>query len=192
MRASSKRVMSIGIAALFLLGAFIVYGTLIRPLYVEIEKTRATLNAAQTIFDDQKNATEQVNKAFLDMKNSTKVREVISQALPVGPNMTQALHQIESVIRSNRVAIDALTIKAIPPEVNKQILAKRLGKLDINFSVSGQYESIRDFLRALESNVRVTNVTNFEFSSMSKADRGSSSVSLYTLQLVAQMYYQED
>ncbi|RJQ30051.1 hypothetical protein C4565_01265 [Candidatus Parcubacteria bacterium] len=191
MRASSKRVMSIGIAAMFLIGVLIVYGSFIRPAYSEIETKRAELSAAENLFNNQKNATEQVNKAFIDMKNATKVREVISQALPVGPNMTQALHQIESVVRSNKVNIDALTIREAPSEANKQILAKRLGKLGLNFSVSGTYESVRDFVRALETNVRVTNITNFEFSSGS-SEFGGGSANLYTLQIVAEMYYQEN
>ena len=192
MRASSKRALSIGLSALFLLGSFVVYGSLIRPLYDDIQKIRASLSAAQTLFDNQKNATEQVNKTFLQMKNAASVREAISQALPVGPNMTQALHQIESVIRANKLKIDSLTIKEAAAETNKQILAKRLGKLDVNFSVSGEYESLRDFLKDLESNIRVTNVTNFEFSSLSASEKVSSSVPIYTLQLVAQMYYQEN
>lgn len=189
MRASSKRVLSIGIAAIFLIGVLVVYGSLIRPAYTEIEKKRAEISVAENLFNNQKNATEQVNKAFVEMKNATKVREAISQALPVGPNMTQALHQVESVIRSNKVTIDALTIKATAAEANKQVLAKRLGKLDLNFSVSGPYESIRDFLRALETNVRVTNINNFELSTGSELGGGSTQ---FTLQLVAQMYYQEE
>jgi len=192
MRASSKRVISIGIAALFLLGTLLVYGSLIRPTYTEIEKKRAEVNAAETVFNNQKQATDQVTKAFTDMKNATKVREVISQALPVGPAMTQALHQVESVVRANKVVIDSLTIKQKTSEPNKQVLAKRLGKLQLNFSVSGSYESIRDFLKSLESNVRVTNVTNFDFSSASATGDKAVAAGTYSMQIVAEMYYQEE
>ncbi|MFA5870639.1 MAG: type 4a pilus biogenesis protein PilO [Candidatus Paceibacterota bacterium] len=191
MRASSKRALSIGIAALFLIGALVVYGTLIQPTFVDIEKMRAELNVTQTLFNNQKTATEQVSKAFSDMKNAAKTREVISQALPVGPNITLALHQIESTIRANKVTIDALTIRAVSPEPNKKILAKRLGKLELNFSASGGYGPIRDFIKNLETNIRVINITNFEFTPVSNRDRATSE-ELYAIQIVAEMYYQED
>jgi len=191
MRASSKRALSIGIASLFLIGALVVYGTLIQPTFGDIEKMRAELNVAQTLFDNQKNATEQVSKAFSNMKNVAKTREIISQALPVGPNITLALHQIESTIQANRVNIDALTIRAVAPEPSKTILAKRLGKLELNFSASGSYMSVRDFIKNLETNIRVINITNFEFTPVSNRDRATSE-ELYTIQIVAEMYYQED
>jgi Tfp pilus assembly protein PilO len=191
MRASSKRALSIGIAALFLIGALVVYGTLIQPTFTDIEKMRAELNVSQTLFDNQKSATEQVSKAFSDMKNAAKTREVISQALPVGPNITLALHQIESTIRANKVTIDALTIRAVSPEPNKKILAKRLGRLELNFSASGGYGPVRDFIKNLETNIRVINITNFEFTPISSRDKVTSE-ELYTIQIVAEMYYQED
>lgn len=192
MKASSKRVMSIGIAALFLLGTLVVYGSLIRPAYSNIEKKRAEVDATETAFNNQKQATEQVVKAFNDMKNVEKVRETISQAIPVGPAMTQALHQVESVVRANKVNINSLTIKAKAGEPNKQVLAKKLGKLQLNFSVSGDYESIRNFLKALESNIRVTNITDFDFSAGASNIERNASTGPYTMQIVAEMYYQEE
>lgn len=188
MRASSKRALSVGLAAIFFIATLVVYSSLISPELDVVTKQRAELSTSQDLFNSQKDATQSVKKLFKDMQNASSVRDTISLALPVGPSMTEALHQIDSMSGVSRVSVDSFVITPATPEASNAPLVKRLGKLEIAISVSGNYDSVRGFLKLLETNIRVVNVKSFEFST----NKGQNVANPYTLKVVADMFYQEN
>ena len=106
--------------------------------------------------------------------------------MPIGANTTQALNQIQSVTRLNQVNLNSLSIKAESFLPSRQPLAKRLGTLTVNMAVTGAYDNIKGFLRALETNVRVANTKTFTISPVSGLNQNN-----YSLTLSVEIYYQE-
>lgn len=188
MRASSKRALSIGLAAIFFIGTLVVYASLIKPEMDVVTTQRAQVAAAENLFNTQQNATQDVKKAFKSLQDASGARSAIALALPVGPSMTQALHQIDAMVGATRVSIDSFVITPATPEASKQALVKRLGKLEVSVSVSGNYDSVKGFLKLFETNIRVVNVKSFEFTT----NRGQQGTGPYSLKIVADMFYQEN
>lgn len=188
MRVSTKRILSIGFAFLFIVGTFFVYSIFIRPEIENVSKLRGEASAKENVFLNQQEAVDQVESLMTQIQGSEQLREVVSLAIPVRENTTQAMNQLNAVVRTSNVALRSLAVKTQPFEqAKKGSIVKRLGTLEFSLAVQGSYESIRAFLAALEANVRLANVKNVRI--IQSGDREFSQV--YTLDAVVSMYFQE-
>ena len=140
----------------------------------------------ENLFNNQKLAVGEVQKLIGQFQSIVKLEETVSLAMPIGENITQALNQLQAIVRSSKANLRVFTINPGNFEPSRQLLAKRLGSIRINVTVDGSYEDIKSFLRLLETNVRVANVANFV---MSPAAGGSQD--LYSLTSSVEIYYQE-
>ncbi len=194
MKTSSKRILSILFSALFLMATLIIYGNLIQPEIQASSEKQSIVASKQSLFDNQEAVVSQVSKLIGQLQNAAQLQQTLSLVIPVGGGVTDILNQWEGIAEVSQVTIQSLNIK--PPTVllgTKQPLQKRLGNLEIEASVSGTYGELKQFLRALESSTRITNVNSFDikpfFSNV--AGSQSSSEGTYTLQVSAVVFYQE-
>ncbi|MDP1706487.1 MAG: type 4a pilus biogenesis protein PilO [bacterium] len=184
MKASTKRILSIGAAFLLLIGALLVYQNLIRPLGEEIDKKRSEANAKGSLFQKQSNAVQQAQDLIDRSKNLGAIEDTVSLAIPNTPATTNALSQIEAIARLNNVILSGIDVKSIVPRKTTTVnLIKDLGVVEVNVNISGAYPNLKAFLRSLETNVRVANVKEFNF-------RSSSGSGIFTMNLVVEFYYQ--
>lgn len=185
MKASTKRILSIGAAFLLLIGALLVYQNLIRPLGEEIDKKRSEASAKGSLFQKQSNAVQQAQDLINRSKNLGAIEDTVSLAIPNTPSTTNALSQIEAIARLNNVILSGIDVKSIVPRktIAATNLIKDLGVVEVNVNVSGAYPNTKAFLRSLETNVRVANVKEFNF-------RSPSASGIFTMNLVVEFYYQ--
>lgn len=182
MRASTKRIFSIGVSFLFVIGALLVYQNLIRPLGEEIDKKRSEAESKSDLFQKQSQAVQQAQDLIERSKNLGAIEDTVSLAIPNRPETTVALSQIEAIARLNNVVLSGLDVKAVAARRTSANLIKDLGVVEVSISVNGAYSNLKAFLRSLETNVRIANVREFNFR--------SGSGGLYTLNLVVEFYYQ--
>ncbi len=183
MKASSKRILSIGVAFLFFIGALLIYQNLIRPVGDEISQLRAEASAKGNLFDKQSQAVNQAKDLIERSKSLGAIEDTVSLAIPNSPNTTDALSQIETIARLNNVILSGLDVKSIAPKKINNTLIKDLSIVEATVNVSGGYPNLKAFLRSLETNVRVANVKELNF-------RSSSSSGLFSMNLVVEFYYQ--
>lgn len=184
MRPSTKRILSIGLAFLFLIGALVVYQNLIRPVGETVNKKRATVDSKESLFQKQSQAVSQAQDLIGRFKNMANLEETVSLVLPNNPQITQALSQIEAIARVNNAVLSALDVKNPIVQRAGAVLIKDLGVVSVNLSVGGSYENLKAFIRSLETNVRVANVKEFSF--RPAAPQGN----LYLMNLSVEFYYQ--
>ena len=163
MKASSKRIISIALSFLFFIGIFLVYGSLIKPTMDEVGKQRSLVASKETIFDNQRNAVSQVQDLVSQYQNAAKLQETVNLALPVGAGATEAMNQVYAIAKQAAVTLQSLSLHPLAFEATKQALVKRLGKLEAAFAVQGSYDSLKTFIRYLETNVRVANIKSLQF-----------------------------
>lgn len=188
MRSSTKRILSIGLAALVFAITFGVYSALIRPAADEVGKLRAQIATKQTMLDGEKRVVGQIQGFIDQINNLGELQNTLALAIPNGKETFQALNQYQAV--ANSVNLEMLSIKireqGLQPAI--QPMAKRLGTLQFNLSLKGTYGSIKSFLQTLESNIRVSNLETFGLKPISVG----SDQDLYYLDLVVDSYYQTD
>jgi Tfp pilus assembly protein PilO len=194
MRISTKRILSIGAALLFFIGAVVAYINLIRPELATVNELRARVQSGSNLLATQQQVVEQVQNLIAQFQNVEQVRDSVSLAVPTGEQNVSALRQIEAIANVTGVALSSIDFKTgLAKTTSKKnasstadTLIKRLGTLKITMNVNGGYDSLKLFLSNLETSMRLTNVQGFKYA---PAIGGSVSDQLT---VEAEMYYQEE
>lgn len=188
MKVSTKRILSIGLAGLFLVGTLVVYVVLIKPEMDNVTNERSLISSKTNLFNNQKTAVQSVQKLIAQFQSISAIQQSVNLEMPIGPATTEALNQIEAIAAMNQITINSLSIKPESFTPNQQPLAKRLGTLTVGLAATGSYDGVKNFLRGLETNVRVANVQSFGITSISNAANQDN----YSLDLTVEIYYQDD
>jgi Tfp pilus assembly protein PilO len=186
MKTSTKRILSIGLAALFFLGILVVYASFIKPELAKIEEKRAVVLSKENLFESESNAVGQVQDLIGRFQSIASLQETVSLALPTEENVTGILNQVQSIANLSDVALTSFSVRPLAYEATKQSLVKRLGSLEVVISVTGTYAELKQFLKSLETNVRVSNVVSFRFFPAGNPINDS-----YNLNLTVETFYQE-
>jgi len=136
---------------------------------------------------NQQMAVEQVQKLIGQFQGIVKLQEAVSLAVPTEEDVTTVLNQIQAIAKNAQANIVSFSVSPLPFEPTKQPLVKRLGVLDTNIVLQGSYESLKNFFRFFETNVRVANIQNFRIAPASSSGFSDS----YVLTVKAEIYYQE-
>lgn len=186
MRTSTKRILSVGIAGILFLGALFVYGSLIRPEFERIQKSRSLVASKAESFANLNAAVSQVEDLIRKFQSIARLEEVVSLALPKKENVTQVLNQINAAARMSGVSLGSFSARLSGFLPAQQPFVKRRGILEVEVGVRGLYEGVKGFLKALETNVRIANVKNFSIKPFSPVEE------IYTLDISMEMFYQEE
>jgi hypothetical protein len=185
MRVSTKRILSVGLAGIFLIAAFFVYSNFISATLKEVTEQRALLEGKRQLFANQKAAFQQVDgyRVQLEEKN---IQAKLNLAVPNQIDSISALRQVEAAAKKGGAIISGLNFKQVASRSNKQTFLKKIGVLEINLSLSGTYEALKESLRLLETSARVASIKEFKFQ-----PSGSRTGVSDALSLNLEMYYQE-
>jgi len=196
-RTSTKRILSIGLSIVFLIGAVIIYSTLIRSEIKIIDEKRAEVASKTVLYDNQKNAVNQVSELISKYslktdKGMAKLQEIVSLAMPAGENIIGALRQIEAIGKSSGVDIKSLNFSvSAPKSKTKSSFTKKMGTLNISISADGSYGILKNFLQLLETSLRVANVKTFMFRPGIPVPGSRAPTPSDNLSVMVEMYYQE-
>lgn len=166
MRASSKRILSILLAGLFLIGLIVVATSLTKPAFDGVVEKKAELFSKQELYNNQKGAIDEVQGLLNKFQEASRVREVINMAVPLEEDITNALNQIDAIARTAGVKVISFkssTVSFSGPDDDPFI--RRLGSIETEMNVAGDYENLRNFMKFLETNVRVFDVSDLSISS---------------------------
>lgn len=189
MRVSTKRILSILVGFLFLLGALLVYVGLIRGEMVSVAEVRSLLASKQALFANQEVAVNQVKDLINEFKNFTQLQGTVSRAIPDGASTISALRQLEAVGRTAGAVITGLDFSTPTPSSRgapgAASVVKRIRTLEVKVRAEGPYANLKQFVKLLETSVRVANVTRLNYVPSGVGGSGD------TVSLELEMYYQE-
>jgi Tfp pilus assembly protein PilO len=186
MRVSTKRILSIGLAGVFLVGAFVVYAKFISTYMDEVNEKRAAIASKEAAYNNQNSAVKQVQSTIAQFQNFQDIQSKISLAVPNGIQTIQALRQIEAIASRTNSTISSISFKTASSRASKATFLKKIGVLDVSLSVVGGYGDLKQFLSLVETNARVANVQEFKFQPGMNTKAGTDQL---TVKL--EMYYQE-
>jgi hypothetical protein len=196
MKASTKRILSILFSAFFLLATLVVYGSLIQPEISSASKLQAMVASKSQLLNNQQSAVTQVESLITQFQSATNLQQSLGLAVPIGPNTTQALNQWQAIAGASQVSMQSLNIQPgqpLNPKGTAQLLVKKLNSIPTEVTVLGGYGPLKQFIGLIETNARVTNVTGFDFKSLT----GSQSAlpggnPVYAVELNVVAFYQEN
>ena len=185
MRVSTKRILSVGMAGIFLVASFFVYSSSISVTVEEVTEQRALLEGKRQLFTNQRAAFQQVEGYKTQLENKD-VQAKLNLAVPNQIDSISALRQIEAAAKKSPVLITGLNFKQLASRSKKQTFLKKIGVLEVSVSASGAYEGLKEFVRLLETSARVAAIKEFKFQPAGSRTGVSDSLSLSF-----EMYYQE-
>jgi len=189
MKQGVKRLLSMALALVAIVGSFVIFFNGIQPEYASLVEAQGQLASLDRIAEERQNAVLKVQDLISDYSgdNASQLRSSISLALPLGVDMSSALVQLVGIVN-----LSGLDLTSIAPEVKPSVAANRpgqvvrpIGQVSYSLGLQGSYQEVKEFFDTLESNIMLFNV---ESMSLQPVRPG---VDLLNVSLVLSSYYQE-
>lgn len=176
--------------------AFIIFFKFTQPVYREIQDIRNDIASYENLIDTQRVAINQVNKLINTYESQTEFKEAISASFSSGPNLSGAIAQLNGLAGLNGMSLSSISVtKTIPKSTiseaqktgssKSQSIKKPINTLSFGLNLVGSYEEFKSFIGNLESNIRIFDVKNIDFSPASKSVQD-----IYDINMVVDTYYQ--
>lgn len=173
MKQGTKRLLSMAGALAMIVGAFVVYFELTQPAYRDLEMAQGKRQGREKFLAEQKPAVDKVQALIAEYtgEGAGDLKQALSESLPLGPNPSAPLVQLEGLVRASGLSIQTLT-----PQPNRASavpsvggLVKPVGTLTFKVSFVGSYEQMKDFFSKMESNVLLFEVRSLNIQPSGKA-----------------------
>lgn len=185
MRASTKRALSIFLALFFVVGAMIVYNSLVKNEMAIIDEKRGIINSKTKLLEEESRAIAQTKALMERFEDISSLEESFSLSLPDDEDVIGSIRQIDSISRISGTDLVSLSFNVSPIIESQRSLVKGMGTLRVSLVVEGFYQEIKRFLELLETGVRVSIVEEFSFRPVRDDD------DFYSMTVEFNMYYQE-
>lgn len=160
----------------------------VKNLRTEVKNKEESLAAKQRLFEDIK----QLQAQYEEIQEKTKR---VLYALPQQADVASLLVQLEAIASQNGMIFESVDFQ------KEQIVEERVGQkarvvlpyktIEIRAEVTGSYNALKNYLKAVESNVRLSDVESIVFSPAEKAQELNLPVGTYSFSLKINSYYQE-
>ncbi|MBI2515091.1 hypothetical protein HYV91_02850 [Candidatus Wolfebacteria bacterium] len=189
-KGSTKRIGSIFLSILFIFGSLFVFSFLIEPAYEAIEGKRGEVDARFKLANEYQNSLNIAQKLLNEYQDVARFQDMISSILPPSQNLSQAVNQVVGLAQLNRLNIELVSTErqAIRRTGEKQFNAG-IGVLKINARLNGDYEGFRSFLRNLETNVNLLDLTDLKIEPSPKSKAGQDN---FAYVISVNTYYQAE
>ncbi|MBM3281594.1 MAG: hypothetical protein FJY91_02520 [Candidatus Harrisonbacteria bacterium] len=187
MKPTVKRTLSLLVSGFFLILGFITYASFIRPKIDEILRYRGILESKASFYKSQRDAVKKVNDLVMKYRGAARLEETISLSLPQKEDLSSIFAQLKSIATLSSLVIELFSVKNLPSkELVKGDLVKNIGTIELSLRLSGRYENLEEFLRSVETNIRLMDVTNLSIGRL-----GSEKSDVLSYNITIRTYYQE-
>lgn len=169
MKQETKRLSSIIIAALILVAAVVVYFEYIVPTYTSLEDLKGQQESEVALYNNESQIVNQVKSLLTAYQNDAAASQAVALALPANRDLSGALAQVYGIasntgftIQQTGVSVQAIQATAAPSTDGSAptgSIVKPVGTISFQITGSGSYESLKNFLSGLATNIRIFNVT---------------------------------
>lgn len=189
MRGSTKRIFSLLLSAILLVAAIVTYSNFVVPEYEKVNAIRAEYEAKVNTVSDQKKILSHVSGLLSRYQSIPTLSDAVSISLPDGEETASLFQQVYAMTQASGLGISQFGVNSSvplkPQGKAKARVLKSLGTMQMNLSLYGSYEGLKDFLTTLARNIRVMDVVSLRISPASKGGQD-----FYLFNLVVNAYYQ--
>jgi len=175
-----------GISIVFILiGIWVLFSydyPQLKKVIKSLEKRRFLKNELQT----EKEKLKKVQEIFETYHSFLPIKEKISFLLPEKREIGEVLHQLEGLaslsnVKLNRCSFTELKKEKKSPQFlsNKKKLTKDFGTISVALEIEGDYPSIKNFLKKIETNLRVMDVRKINLNKIGENLRGIITLDFY-------------
>jgi hypothetical protein len=204
MKQTTKRLSSTLIALLLLVAALVVFFDLIEPEYSTVQSLRGKAESEQAQLANEQSVVKQAQGIVSTYQSQSMQVQEVDLAMPVGQDTSEALAQIYGIGANSGLTIQSLTISAQASSAGAagggtgaagpaSVIIKPKGSLSFQVTGVGSYEALKTFLKGLENNIRVFDVTAIGINPVASINESPSvgtTQDLFTYTITVVAYYQ--
>lgn len=179
MRASTRRLITLLLSFLFLIGAFVVYASFLKPEYASVNVLRGTFASKSNLYDEQKKIIDNIQELLAKYQGATNIQDTVSLALPNARNEDILFYQMLNLAKIANLTLDALGVSGgaslAPGESGGKASTAlpQIGTVQVNMRVKGSYDDLKRFLQIVETNVRILDAVTINFAPPGAAGKTS-------------------
>lgn len=166
MKPSTKRLFSALFAGLLVIASFVMIFVAIRPAMDEVNKKRTTLESSERVLREKTEVVENINTLITQLRDELAgLRRSVDMILPEEEELTSVLNQLDGMLRRSGPFFVSAGISIEEPTRTTVSASDGMSYLNFSINLEGDYKNIKEFVRLLETNIRVFEVNSFSISS---------------------------
>ncbi len=163
---------------IIILAVILVVWQLFLPAFNTVSLAREDLKS----WEEKVGETESLNQKLIELKKKYEALEAqvkkIEAALPKGQDIPALMIQLEALTSQNGLILNSVDFispveakkkKAAETETGQESTASAVPagvkSIDMELNLSGNYNSLKNFLKAVESNLRIMDISAINFGS---------------------------
>ncbi|MDO8558466.1 MAG: type 4a pilus biogenesis protein PilO [bacterium] len=175
--------------ALLSLGTIAVVVWLVLPEYRGLGEAKVARTQAEEALQEKQLLVSKIKNLEAQYREVEDVASKVAQIFPPMPDIPNLLVEIPEIASQNGMTLDDISFNVSETALDATTRSKTQGSLpyqtmQASISVTGSYEALDGFLKALEKELRIIDVWALQFSVPS--GEGSQ---LFTFNLSVRMYY---
>lgn len=184
MRPASKRLITILISLALLIGAVILFSSLIVPEYGEIQQLRGEKKSLDAVVEEEERLVDIATQLLAQYQSAAELRNSLSLVLPQDEALPGTINQIQGIAKSAGVTVAGINVEPLPLDYARaSSIVEPAGGFRATVRVIGSYEALKSYLQLLETNIRIIDVDSITIS-------GGGGKGPLTTSLIIKTYYQ--
>ncbi len=177
MKASSKRFLSLVLILALLAVIVFIFSFLLKPVYEKVSALRGEYLSKKQTFSDQQSVVLKVQDVLRQYEdNLTELEKSASSIVTKGPQYDDLIYQVNAIAKNTGIFLVSFDFNLLPGKAVKSQGFSDLSTLQAKLQVRGKYESFKDFVKSLETNIRIMDVQNMSIFPDSKENNSYSVV----------------
>ncbi|MCX8015990.1 MAG: hypothetical protein N2692_01660 [Patescibacteria group bacterium] len=199
MKETTKRNFSLILTIIFFLISVITFFNYTWPNLLKVLDLNDSLKLVKEEYARQSKSLQLAKDIINQYKNLSNVNQMISLTLPKTDELFNVLAQLDKISSESGILIQNITIK--PPLQSatstatgvdggsaKASLINAVQSVNVDLSMVGTYESFKTWLNAIETNIRLMDVTSINFTGVVASEKTTTNIFNFRVNL--NFYYQ--
>jgi len=200
MKSATKRLTSALLALVFFVAAFVVFFDFVQPAYNNLMTTKGKLAGQQELFNNESSTVAGVRAVMSAYAGQNDAVQSVQRILPLGAGIADGVAQIYGLASANSISIQTVGISVSAPS-NRNfsgtagigaipgITVRPTGTVAFTVAASGNYESFRNFVSGLETNMRIFDLKQLTIQPAASS-ASQKTPDFFTYLLTVNTYYQ--
>ncbi len=160
MKDSEKRLITSLGSLVFIASALYVYASWISPEIAVIQKERSRQHVLNETLVNYEAVMQEKIRIIAKYQDLSATEQVFAKVIPQNPNVPSFLNQLYGLADLNNVLISAIEFSELPLQIKQEgSLVKPHGTVQATIRCTSTYEDMKKYLNAIQTNIRIMNIT---------------------------------
>ncbi len=192
MKYTARRNISLGLSFVFLILAILVIFVWAWPAFKTVGELNKKISQEKSQYDTQYKAVQIAKTIINQYKSLISVSQTISLSIPRGAEIQNLLAQLDNITTQSGLSLQSVNFESVgaltPVKQTSQSIVQSYKTLRLTLGLTGNYESLKTWLNAVESDIRLMDIVNVSFAGLTSDNQKNSG--LFNFKVMLNVYYQ--